>query len=148
MSIEYFHDRQITSAQFVDVLRRSTLAERRPVHDSGRISDMLAHANLVCTAWDGGVLVGVSRSLTDFSYCCYLADLAVDVSYQKTGIGRRLIEITQNRPHPQCKIILLAAPKAEGYYPKIGFHHFHSAWILSSKDGASNTAPEPAPTAP
>jgi len=148
MSIEYFQDRQITSAQFVDVLRRSTLAERRPVHDSGRISDMLAHVNLICTAWDGDVLVGVSGSLTDFSYCCYLSDLAVDVSYQKQGIGQRLIEFTQGRLHPQCKIILLAATKAEGYYPKVGFRHFHSAWILSRSDVAPNTALEPTATAP
>ncbi len=132
MKIEYFHDRKITPDQFIDLLRRSTLAERRPVHDLARIADMLAHANLVCTAWDGGVLVGVSRSLTDFAYCCYLSDLAVDVVYQKKGVGKALIRLTQTRLHPQCKIILLAAPKAEGYYPKIGFSHFHSAWILAS----------------
>ena len=131
MSIEYFHDRKITPVQFVDVLRRSTLAERRPVEDAGRISDMLTHANLLCTAWDGDVLVGVSRSVTDFSFCCYLSDLAVDVAYQKKGIGKRLVQLTQSRLHPQCKLILLAAPKAEGYYPKIGFRHFHSAWILA-----------------
>ncbi|HSY42471.1 MAG TPA: GNAT family N-acetyltransferase, partial [Candidatus Acidoferrum sp.] len=71
---------------------------------------------------------------TDFSYCCYLSDLAVDASYQKTGIGRQLVRLTQTRLHPQCKLILLAAPKAEAYYPKIGFRHFHSAWILSSHD--------------
>lgn len=136
MTIAYYHDREITAAQFVDVLRRSTLDERRPVDDSARITDMLAHANLICTAWDGDVLVGVSRSLTDFSYCCYLSDLAVDVKYQKTGIGKRLVELTQSRLHPRCKIILLAAPKAEGYYPKIGFRHFHSAWILSRPDVA------------
>jgi GNAT superfamily N-acetyltransferase len=134
MSIQYFHDRGITPAQFIDVLRRSTLSERRPVHDAGRISDMLAHANLICTAWDSDVLVGVSRSVTDFSYCCYLSDLAVDAAYQKMGIGKRLVEVTQSRLHPQCKIILLAAPKAEGYYPKIGFRHFHSAWILSANE--------------
>ena len=114
MSIEYFHDRRISAAQFVDVLRRSTLGERRPVDDSGRISDMLAHANLLCTAWDDDVLVGVCRSLTDFSYCCYLSDLAVDVAYQRRGIGRGLVRLTQTRLHPQCKIILLAAPTAEG----------------------------------
>jgi GNAT superfamily N-acetyltransferase len=133
MNIEYPYDRQITPTQFIDVLRRSTLGERRPVDDPARIADMLAHANLICTAWDRerDLLVGVSRSLTDFSYCCYLSDLAVDVAYQKTGIGKRLVELTQSRLHPQCKIILLAAPKAETYYPKIGFRHFHSAWILA-----------------
>lgn len=132
MSIKYFHDRKITAAQFIDVLRRSTLAERRPVQDLARITDMLTHANLICTAWDGDVLIGVSRSLTDFSFCCYLSDLAVDVAYQKKGIGKELVRVTQAQLHPQCKIILLAAPKAEGYYSKIGFSHFHSAWILSS----------------
>jgi GNAT superfamily N-acetyltransferase len=130
MTIEYFYDRKITSEQFIDVLRRSTLGERRPIHDSARISDMLAHANLICTAWDRDLLVGVSRSVTDFSYCCYLSDLAVDEAYQKTGIGKQLVELTRSRLHPKCKIILLAAPKAETYYPKIGFRHFHSAWIL------------------
>lgn len=131
MKIEYYHHREITSAQFIDVLERSTLAERRPVQDAARISDMMAHANLICTAWDGDLLVGVSRSLTDFSYCCYVSDLAVDVAYQKKGIGKELLCLTQARLHPQCKIILLAAPKAEGYYPKIGFKHFHSAWVLA-----------------
>jgi ribosomal protein S18 acetylase RimI-like enzyme len=132
MSIDYFHDRKITSEQFIDVLRRSTLAERRPIRDADRISDMLSHANLICTAWDGNTLVGVSRSVTDFSFCCYLSDLAVDVAYQMKGIGKELVRVTQARLHPQCKIILLSAPKAEGYYPKIGFSHFHSAWILST----------------
>jgi predicted N-acetyltransferase YhbS len=134
MSIEYSNNRNITPAQFIDVLQRSTLAERRPVHDSARISDMLAHANLICTAWADDVLIGVSRSVTDFSYCCYLSDLAVDVAWQKKGIGRRLVELTQSRLHPQCKVILLAAPKAEGYYSKIGFRHYHSAWVLPPKE--------------
>ena len=134
MSIDYFHDRKIASAQFVDVLQRSTLAERRPIHDSERISSMLSHANLICTAWDGSLLVGVSRSVTDFSFCCYLSDLAVDVAYQKKGIGKELVRVTQSRLHPQCKIILLSAPQAEGYYPKIGFSHFHSAWVFPTND--------------
>jgi predicted N-acetyltransferase YhbS len=130
MSIQYSHDRRITSAQFIDVLERSTLAERRPVSNLQRISDMLANANLICTAWDGGMLVGVSRSVTDFSFCCYLSDLAVDVTYQKQGVGKELIRLTQSRLHPKCKIVLLAAPKAESYYPKLGFTQHHSAWVL------------------
>lgn len=133
MPIDYLHDRKVTPEEFIDVLKRSTLAERRPVHDFERIAAMLDHANLICTAWDGDTLVGVARSVTDFSFCCYLSDLAVDVSRQKQGIGTKLVRLTQSRLHPECKIILLAAPKAVGYYPKIGFRHFHSAWILSPK---------------
>src|SRR3954470_2423991 len=104
MNIEYFHDRKITAGQFVDVLQRSTLAERRPVDDPKRMADMLTHANLVCTAWDNEKLVGVSRSLTDFSFCCYLSDLAVDVACQHQGIGTQLVQVTRDQLHPQCKI--------------------------------------------
>ncbi len=130
MSICYQDSRTITEDQFVDLLRRSTLAERRPVDDSKCIQAMLHHGNLLCTAWDGEKLVGVARSVTDFEYCCYLSDLAIDVSYQKRGIGRALIKLTQSKLGSRAKMILLAAPKAEGYYPKIGFAAHKSAWIL------------------
>jgi GNAT superfamily N-acetyltransferase len=130
MEIEYRHDRIITPNQFVDLLKRSTLAERRPVNDPATIEAMLAHANLLCTAWHGETLVGVARSLTDFNYCCYLADLAVDEAFQKRGIGRELIRLTRSRLSDKALLILLAAPKAAGYYPKIGFDAHHSAWVL------------------
>jgi len=119
---------KITCEQLVDVLNRSTLGERRPVEDRDRIASMLEHANLLCTAWDGDLLVGVARSVTDFSYCCYLSDLAVDAAYQGGGIGMELIRVTQGQLHPKCNLILLAAPKAEGYYPKIGMTPHRSAW--------------------
>ncbi len=132
MSITYSSDRRISEEAFVDVLKRSTLAERRPVDDPDCIADMLRHASLLCTAWDGDKLVGVSRSMTDFSYCCYLSDLAVDVAYQTQGVGKELIRLTQTKLGPKCKIILLAAPKAVGYYPRIGFTAHKSAWLLPS----------------
>ena len=133
-NITYSSERSITAAQFIDVLRRSTLGERRPIDNAACIDDMLKHANLLCTAWDGDKLVGVARSLTDFSYCCYLSDLAVDSEYQHHGIGKELIRCTQARLGPLNKIILLAAPKAVDYYPKIGFTAHHSAWLLASND--------------
>ena len=129
--MDYSHQRKITCEQFVDVLNRSTLGERRPVEDGGRIASMLEHASLLCTAWDDHLLVGVARSVTDFSYCCYLSDLAVDTAYQGRGIGVELIRVTQRQLHPQCKVILLAAPKAEGYYPKIGMVQHRSAWTTA-----------------
>jgi predicted N-acetyltransferase YhbS len=127
--MHYTHLRQISCDQFIDVLNRSTLGERRPVNDRERIASMLNHADLLFTAWEGDLLVGVARSVTDFSYCCYLSDLAVDASYQKRGVGLELIRLTQSRLHPKCMIILLAAPNAEGYYPKIGMTQHRSAWI-------------------
>jgi predicted N-acetyltransferase YhbS len=133
VKIRYEHHRRISAAEFVDLLKRSTLADRRPTDDSNCIQAMLDHANLLCTAWDGEKLVGVARSVTDFEYCCYLSDLAVDAACQKQGIGRELIRLTQIRLGSKAKIILLAAPKAESYYPRIGFDQHHSAWILPAK---------------
>jgi len=130
MEIEYYSDRKITETEFVDLLRRSTHAERRPVDDGQCIQAMLRHADLLCTAWDEAKLVGVARSVTDFEYCCYLSDLAADQAYQKGRIGRKLIEVTKAKLGPRATLILLAAPKAEQYYPRIGFHAHRSAWIL------------------
>ncbi len=131
MNLRYESSQRINADEFIDVLKRSTLAERRPVNDRGRIEAMLKHANLLCTAWDGEKLVGVARSVTDFEYCCYLSDLAVDEQYQRQGIGKELIRLTQSRLSAKAKIILLSAPKAEAYYPKIGFEPHRSAWVLS-----------------
>jgi GNAT superfamily N-acetyltransferase len=133
VNILYEHLRPITEAAFVDLLKRSTLAERRPINDPVCVAAMLKHANLVCTAWDDSKLVGVARSLTDFEYCCYLSDLAVDEEYQRIGIGKGLIRLTQSRLGKKAKIILLAAPKAEEYYRRIGFEAHSSAWLLDAK---------------
>lgn len=135
MAIHYDDSRRISPEQFVDLLQRSTLGERRPLHDPLCIEAMLNHANLLCTAWDGDRLVGVARSVTDFAYCCYLSDLAVDAAYQRQGIGRNLIRLTASRLGENAKIILLSAPKVEGYYPKIGFEAHHSAWMLPARKG-------------
>jgi len=130
MPILYAHDHPITAEEFVDLLRRSTLGERRPIDDPRCMRAMVQHATLLCTAWAQGKLVGVARSLTDYEYCCYLSDLAVDADYQRAGIGRELIRLTQSRLGPRAKLILLAAPKAEAYYPRLGFTAHPSAWTL------------------
>lgn len=134
MAVAYFHDRVITPAQFADLLRRTSLGARRPLDDPARLAAMLEHANLVCTAWDGDLLVGVARSVTDFAYCCYLSDLAVDTAHQRAGIGRALIRLTQARLHPAARIVLLAAPAATEYYPRLGFERHPSAWMLRADE--------------
>ncbi len=116
--------------QVIELYKASSLGERRPVANRATMNDMLTHANLVITAWDGELLVGIARTLTDFSYVGYLADLAVRISHQKRGIGKMLIRKTRERMGPDAMIVLLAAPKAVDYYPKIGFTRHDSAWVL------------------
>lgn len=129
--IAYAVEPNLGAAEFVDVLRRSTLAERRPVDDATTIAGMLAHADVIVTARDQtGLLVGVSRAITDFSYCTYLSDLAVDAATQRQGIGRELIHRTHEAAGRHTTLILLAAPKAESYYPHIGMEQHHSCWRI------------------
>lgn len=123
--VQYFTDKQISVDEFIDVLNRSTLAERRPVHDRQRIELMLKHANILITAWSNDLLIGVSRAWSDFSFVCYLSDLAVDVAHQKKGIGKELIRQThQVSGQKTTTLILLAAPAAIEYYPKIGMEQY------------------------
>jgi len=131
--ITYTHTRLITAQQFIDVLNRSTLGERRPIHDEERIDTMLKHGNVLVTAWDGDKLIGVSRALSDFAFCCYLSDLAVDESYQKQGIGKELIRLTHEVSGDLTQLILLAAPKAINYYPKIGMDKFDHCFVIQRK---------------
>jgi GNAT superfamily N-acetyltransferase len=132
--IQYCIDLKITVEQFVDLLHRSTLAERRPVNDKGKIEKMLAHGNVLITAWHNDLLVGVSRALTDFSFCCYLSDLAVDEKYQHQGIGKELIRLTHEAASENdTTLILLAAPLAASYYPKIGMDRFTDCFITKRK---------------
>jgi len=134
VNLRYETSRPISASEFIDLLKRSTLAERRPVEDLKCIEAMLQHGNLLCSAWDEEELVGVARSVTDFEFCCYLSDLAVDENYQRKGIGKELIRQTRSRLGDKAKIILLSAPKAEAYYPKIGFEAHSSAWILPANE--------------
>ena len=134
MSIVYARDRKITREQFVDVLVRSTLGERRPIDDDACVDAMLANANLTITAWEGDRLMGVARSVTDFSYCCYLSDLAVDANLQRSGVGRELIRLTQAALGPKAKLILLSAPKAVDYYPRIGFVRHENAFMINASE--------------
>ena len=127
--ITYRTGNDLDLAAFIELYRASTLGERRPVDDRERMAAMLRHANLVITAWDGELLVGISRALTDFGFVTYLSDLAVRASHQRRGIGKELMRRTQAAA-PSATLLVLAAPKAESYYPHVGFTHHPQAWVL------------------
>jgi GNAT superfamily N-acetyltransferase len=136
MCITYHLEPDLTPAEFIDVLVRSTLAERRPIAEPATIQAMLANADIILTARSSGLLVGVSRALTDFSFCTYLSDLAVDEQHQRKGIGRQLIRQTHEAAGLHTTLILLAAPKAQTYYPHVGMTRHESCWIIPPTPGA------------
>lgn len=130
MTVAYQLEPDLDPAEFVDVLVRSTLAERRPIDRPDVMRGMLDHADIIVTARMDRLLVGISRAITDFSYCTYLSDLAVDQSYQGRGIGRQLVRRTHEAGGLHTHLILLAAPKAETYYPHIGMQRHDSCWVV------------------
>jgi GNAT superfamily N-acetyltransferase len=130
MMVSYQLEPDLDPAEFIDVLVRSTLAARRPVDRPEVIAAMLRHADIVVTARVQTRLVGVSRAISDFSYCTYLSDLAVDEAYQGQGIGRELIRRTHQAAGLDTTLILLAAPNARSYYPHIGMQPHDSCWVI------------------
>jgi ribosomal protein S18 acetylase RimI-like enzyme len=131
LDIIYQIEPRLTANEFIDLLQRSTLAERRPVSESETIAGMLANADVIVTARaPDGALLGVSRAISDFSYCTYLSDLAVDVAYQRRGIGRELVRRTHEAAGLNTSLILLSAPMAQTYYPHIGMRQHNSCWLF------------------
>jgi GNAT superfamily N-acetyltransferase len=133
-AIKYRYGNDLDLDQVTELYHASTLGKRRPIDDRRIMSAMLRHANLVVTAWDKDLLVGIARTLCDFAYVGYLADLAVRASHQNSGIGMALIQKTRNKMGPRSMLVLLAAPQAVRYYPKIGFTKHKSAWILRADE--------------
>jgi GNAT superfamily N-acetyltransferase len=137
MDVRYQTEPDLSASEFIDLLVRSTLAERRPVGDPAVIQGMLRHADLILTARVEGRLVGLARALSDFHYCTYLADLAVDAACQKQGIGRQLLQRVHQAAGLHTTLILLAAPKAQSYYPHVGLTRHESCWIVPRTAGPS-----------
>lgn len=129
--IHYRKNERITAEQLAEVFKASGI--RRPVEDKPRLEKMLHHADILITAWDKERLVGVARALTDYSYCCYLSDLAVDQEYQHKGIGKELIQEVEREIGEEAALILLASPIAMDYYPKIGFNRIENGYIIPRK---------------
>lgn len=129
MEILYRLDIIPTSSQVIELYENAGLP--RPTHDPVRIQAMFDNSDLVITAWDNDILVAVSRSITDWVWSCYLADLAVREEYKKQGIGKKLIELTKEKLGDRSMVLLLSVPTAMEYYPRVGMQQLDNAFILN-----------------
>lgn len=128
MKIKFEVNGKVTAEELSVIFKSSGI--RRPDDDIGRLKEMIIHSNLIITAREDGKLVGVARALTDFSYCCYLSDLAVDSSCQRSGIGKKLVKIVKEQIGERSMLLLLSAPDAMNYYPGIGFEQISNAFLI------------------
>ncbi|MBI3842304.1 MAG: GNAT family N-acetyltransferase [Thaumarchaeota archaeon] len=131
MSISYTINQDAKPAEVVTLFDNSRI--RRPTGDIDRIGKMIRNANLTVSARDGKKLVGILRALTDFSYCCYISDLAVDKEYQRHGIGRELIQIARETVGERVMLLLLSSPEADSFYSHIGLKKVENAWQIPRK---------------
>ncbi|WP_245805857.1 GNAT family N-acetyltransferase [Bacillus alkalicellulosilyticus] len=130
-TITYKNDASITAEQLSSVFKASGI--KRPSDDLERLESMIHHANILITAWDSDKLIGVARAITDYSYCCYLSDLAVRLDYQSQGIGRELVQRVQETIGEEVALILLSSPTAMQYYPKLGFEKIDNGFKIARK---------------
>ncbi|MHA0858387.1 GNAT family N-acetyltransferase [Paenibacillus sp. CMAA1364] len=128
MEIIYKDTKDIKAEDVSSLFMKSGI--KRPYQDLERLDRMIQNADIVITAWNEGVIVGLARALTDYSYCCYLSDLAVDLEFQSSGIGTELIDRVRKQMSDECTLILISAPEALEYYPKVGFERSDKAFII------------------
>jgi N-acetylglutamate synthase-like GNAT family acetyltransferase len=126
--IIYKFDVVPTTQQVIELYNDAGLP--RPTHDAKRIKAMFENSDLIITAWDEDKLVGVSRIITDWVWCSYLADLAVSPSNKRSGIGKKLVELSREKVGEQSMLLLLSVPTAMDYYPKVGFVKENRAFII------------------
>ncbi|UVI28017.1 GNAT family N-acetyltransferase [Paenibacillus spongiae] len=130
--ITYSEDKQLRAIDVAQVFRSSGI--KRPYEDLERIQRMIDHSDIMISAWAGNNrLIGLARAVTDYSYCCYLSDLAVDKEYKNQGIGRELVRRLQAVSGDECSLVLLSAPGAVDYYPRLGFEHTDKAFVMARK---------------
>lgn len=129
--ITYKIGQEITATQLIELFRSSGI--KRPLDQPERISNMIKHCDILYTAWDNDTLVGVARAISDFNYCCYLSDLAVAKSHQQQGIGEALIQHVRDHLGDEVSLLLLSAPTAMDYYPKVGFELANNAFLIKRK---------------
>jgi ribosomal protein S18 acetylase RimI-like enzyme len=136
-AIQFSLEPDLPATQFINLLARSTLSERRPIGEIETITAMLRNADIVLVARArDGLLIGVSRAITDYSYCTYLSDLAVDTAFQRQGIGRELVRRTHEAAGFHTMLVLLAAPQAKSYYRHIGMRAHDSCWVTDRQPRA------------
>ena len=128
--VSYKIEDDLSTADFINILQSSKLCLRGPYDDESRLQIMLEQADIIYVARDGGTIVGISRAITDFSYCCYLADLAVDEKYQDQGIGKELLRLTHEKASLQTTLILFASPDSQNYYSHIGMESVSNCFII------------------
>ena len=127
--IKYLKNVDLNLEDIILVFEKSSI--NRPIGNKKRIKSMFDNSNLVISAWDEDKLVGLCRALTDFSYCCYLSDLAIDIDYQRQGIGRTMIDLVKKEISDEVALILLSAPSAMSFYPKVGFGKIENGFIIN-----------------
>lgn len=127
--IHYQNDKNLSAQDLSQVFASSGI--KRPYQDLERLQKMIEHADIIISAWDGNKLVGIARAITDYSYCCYLSDLAIDHDYQRLGIGKELVERLRQTLGAQVSLVLLSAPSAVDYYPRIGFTSTDKGFVIA-----------------
>lgn len=132
MAIEFRVNAPVTTDHFIELMKNASPGESPLLQDPARVRSVIAHSNLIVTAWEGSVLVGIARSLTDFYCVCYLSDLAVHRVYQNCGIGTRLQSLTREQLGPVCELILIASTSASSYYGRLGYIANNRCWILEA----------------
>jgi ribosomal protein S18 acetylase RimI-like enzyme len=117
--VTFSERKDLDPAQLVRLYAQASWAAGRTADD---VRDMLAHSDLVLSAWDGSKLVGLGRVLTDYVYRASIWDVIVDKDYQGQDIGTQIMQrILQHPDLKRVELFWLCTRDKQAFYEKLGF---------------------------
>ncbi len=117
-TITFSEKKNLDPAKLVRLYQQAPWTKGRTLEDA---REMLRHTDVAVTAWDGDLLVGFGRVLTDYVYRATIWDVIVDKTYQRRGVGANVIQRILTHPRLKKVELFWLCTRMPGFYEKLGF---------------------------
>ena len=117
-TITFSEKKNLDPAKLVRLYQQAPWTKGRTLEDA---REMLRHTDVAVTAWDGDLLVGFGRVLTDYVYRATIWDVIVDKTYQRQGVGANVVQRILTHPRLKKVELFWLCTRMPGFYEKLGF---------------------------
>lgn len=128
--ITYSLDKIVDYSRLVELFEEAGWHDK--TRDSKRLKTMVENSQAVVTAWDGELMVGFARCVTDFVFNGQINNVVVDLRYRGHGIGRGLIQRILESSK-DVTYILRGDPENQEFYKSMGFEYTDLCLVYKRK---------------
>jgi len=129
-AITFAEKKDLDPTKLVRLYHQAPWAKGRTLEDA---REMLRHTDVAVTAWDGDLLIGFGRVLTDYVYRATIWDVIVDKAYQRQGIGADIVQRILNHPRLKKVELFWLCTRMPGFYEKLGFSSKEQTGMVRSR---------------